>query len=81
MGDILLTTYILGVVFWGGLFASAVWKFRGFQGYADYCNKFFGDNTPITSNRLQWHLVIYTLAWPFIIPLVALLLYAAKKLS
>jgi hypothetical protein len=82
MVEVAMTTYIMGLVFWGGLFGFAVKRFGGFQGYADWSNAFMeraGSKQRLTSNQLQWRVVLYTIFWPFVVPLVAFIFWVANK--
>jgi hypothetical protein len=61
--QLLAVTYLLGLALIGGITAIAVIKVGGFQEYADRMNLFY-DRPMVTSNNVQWLLVLMTLLWP-----------------
>lgn len=67
MLEVILATYILGVVLIGGLWGIVMWRTGGFQGFADLANKLTGLKVKYTSTEVQWYTVIITLAWPVLI--------------
>jgi hypothetical protein len=83
MTEILFGTYFLGFVLFASIFGAAVWRFKGWQGYADFANNMFSQagRQEISSNALQWKVALYTIFWPLIIPIVILALMSMRKTS
>jgi hypothetical protein len=79
MLDFILATYIIGVVFFGGLYSISLWKMGGFQGFADLFNG-LGAGT-ISSNYVQWMVAAMTFAWFIFVPATIAFIILGRKLE
>ena len=68
MLSILIVTWLLGIVLFGGLQVLAIHKLGGWQGYLN-ARVALGGNKKHSSERVQWSIVLVTVLWPLAIAL------------